>query len=182
MSEHSPSRLEHRLRWQWTALRGRRHRDQGGFVLLLVLGLMVFFAVVSIALLQLTQTTSRVAEKLPNAMRQVREADSALDSAVNQIRSNPSACTSSIAIAGYPAFDLTCAQTPSADPNRRDLLIKIKGSPKPLGQVRVVITDAVPSPVLGEPATPAIGYQLTVCDWQIGDVVSSSSNTCTIVP
>lgn len=203
MSEDWPVRRICGIRWRRIVRRASQPRDQGGFVLVLVLGLTVFFAIVSIALLQMTQTTAKVAERLPNAMKLVRQADSALDIVVNKVRSTatPPVCSFTDILADPPppipdpepertelrrqlgsngVDSVTCVSNPTPQADRRDLTISIYGHTptKPLGQVRLVIDDAVPSPVLGEPATHATGYLMAVCDWQVGEVVSSTTNDC----
>lgn len=67
----------------------RRGRDEGGFILVLVLGIIALTSIVIVALLGLALTSLKIAETQREIARRQRAADSALESAVGQIARYP---------------------------------------------------------------------------------------------
>jgi hypothetical protein len=151
----------------------------------------------------MTNTAAAVTVGIADATQNTREIDGVLDTAVQEIRTDsanvapdastpaPSPCSTYLfpnTVAAYTSggaakFDVTCQQpTPSGscpDPSScRDEIISVYPAGAAhttadlLGQTRIVIHDKIAS---GEPLP---GYTLDVCDWQIGDALDSTTNSC----
>lgn len=64
----------------------RRQRNQSGFSLALVIGLMLFFSLTLVALLTFTLTTRKASVTTSNRSEQLRAADGALESVASRLR------------------------------------------------------------------------------------------------
>jgi Tfp pilus assembly protein PilX len=176
--------------------RRSRRAGQDGFVLMIVLGLLLAFSVIGLAIAGLTVAGDRIATGLAGQTATIREADSALESAVNQVRKDPAAqnAGSDCASISFQPLDSTqfpdvgtmvCYDNaPAAD--TRDMTVSVctvslpncgtSGSNiRPFAQARIVVTDAVGT---GIAKTRKPGYAIDVCDWQVASQISSNLNTC----
>ena len=164
-------------------------------MLVLVIFLLVLFSLAGVALLRMTVTEGKVTDSFRTNSETVRRVDSALQTAVNEIRSNPKnvlqddksfddanyySCSGTGFEFGtmhtaFPDYIGACVALASDPPTgRRDLKISLTTSDGTLvGQARVVISDRLTS---GGPAV--LGYHMTVCDWQVAAALSSTTNSC----
>lgn len=164
---------------------------QGGFLLMTSLGLMVVFAIVTVALLSMTITMMRVTESYHRNASDVRAADGAMEIVISQLRLNPdgvgAGCVDSGTHSGYASsyeidtvLDdgstrsvIVVCDADSVSSTRRVLSLSARtGATHSLsGVARVRIDDAVGS-------SPSPGVVMIVCDWQLGKALSASLAAC----
>lgn len=123
----------------------RRGARQDGFALMFVLGVIALTAVVTAALLGLLMTTMRVTSAHERMARELRAADGAIESAIAQMRRNPSGAdpcaTSGVDMLSEISFDqgtagtgddvdveVTCTASASAETGSTDDQVRLVGA------------------------------------------------------
>jgi hypothetical protein len=162
--------------------RRSRRRDQAGFVLLLVLGVVFFFSLVGLFILNETTLSSNVVTNLASSTASTHEYDGALESAVNWYRQDgvPGAdCGSEAASVSDPqmpaGYSFTCHNPIPPDTTFRVLDIEAMKGGFEVGRARVRFTDVANG--LDLP-----GYTVEVCDWQLGEQLTTDLNQCVTSP
>jgi hypothetical protein len=167
-------------------------RDQQGFVLVLVLGVVFFFALVGAAILSQTTTSGRVVTHLASSTATTREYDGALEKAVSWFRTQASHdnadCTNPAPNVPDPAlgptpnpwlpagsYTFSCIPG-SVPPGQEDLMrlleIDVSKDGFLVARAQVRFHDKTDSGV------DLLGYTVEVCDWQLGDQVNTGLQDC----
>lgn len=159
--------------------RGRAPRhDEGGFILLYVLGTVVMLSIMGLAILSYTFTASKTTGGLSEAVVQMRVTDAAMDKAAQDLRTNPSivgaapkTCASELTVYPVPGstdeIQVSCSDaTPFTATSRTMNLLAVRhpqvGADTTAGVARILITDVANN------GTPVAGYSIEVCDWLLG--------------
>lgn len=160
-------------------------------MLVAVLALVGMVAVIATVLLAMTMTASRVSGRVKENGTVVSQADSALESTLAAMRTDPAAAQSDChggvtlgshpnayiypggASVGDPGSVIVACETTGAFTAVRDVTLRAYlGSPERLaGVARAKITD-----VIGGQVRP--GIEVVVCDWQLGSAVRSDTAAC----
>jgi hypothetical protein len=158
--------------------RRSRGRGQQGFVLLVVLGVVFFFAFVGVFIMRQTMLSGTVVTNLASSTVSTHEYDGALETAVNWYRKNgaPGAdCgpeAASITDPQLPAgYSFSCHNPIAPDSTFRVLDIDVTKDGFEVGRARVRFTDMANG--LDLP-----GYTVEVCDWQLGEQLTTDLNQC----
>lgn len=167
-----------------TSARLRHRASQGGFMLLVVLGTVLFLSIVGLAIMSFTVTSSKIATSLTGSSANLRAIDAALEIAVNTIRSAPipegppvgtceNQTTNYTDTQTNEAFTVKCTdgETPTPAGRTIDLVVTRSSGGITLGQARVKIADKVNE-------TTVAGYSVEVCDWQLGVDVAPTLKSC----
>ena len=133
----------------------RRARGQEGFVLVLVLGLLMIFAFVGLALFAYTNTTAQATSSLAKASDTTHEIDGALDTAVSQIRPNPELDAS-----GNP---VSCLDTNTPNHNSSDLFTNVFAAKNAAGTAAFPDVISVGCKNNGSLSTAKRDITITVC-------------------
>jgi type II secretory pathway pseudopilin PulG len=177
-----------RIRVSRARSRRSSRRDQHGFVLLAVLGVILFVSLVGAAILSMTMLSGNVVANLASTTESTRQFDGALASAVAWFRTNgpssvdpndpipvdcatqsPPPFTPGANPSGDPGnpsppqpYTFTCT-SPTA-PTLQSRVLDIAASDPSgfvVGRARVRFTDQANG-------LPLDGYTVEVCDWQLG--------------
>jgi hypothetical protein len=174
--------------------RPKRGGGQGGFVLLLVLGVVFFFSIVGVAIMDMTMTSARLvdpAHGLAAATQSTHDSDGALETAVEWFRGKgpiwatsqgrANDCAAEAAEIPDPgitpghAYTFTCTHpsltSPNPSPDFRVLDIVASQDGFEVARARVRYTDVANGLALD-------GYTVEVCDWQLGETVSEELHGC----
>jgi Tfp pilus assembly protein PilX len=142
----------------------RRTRGQSGYVLATVLGVVLLLTLIGVALLSYVFGSLRVTQSAVANSDRSRVADAALESALQEWRSQPGQCAGKQAEHG--GITVTCGDEAVSTERRIMNLTAIRGT-TPVGRARVKIVDEV-----NGIASP--GYSLEVCDWRLGARLTES--------
>ena len=152
--------------------------SEGGFILYLILGLLVIFSVVGIALLGMTDDTGLVTTGMARSTDRSREVDGWLEKAVEEVRPlDPATSCSTHVFAAAIGATVTCAQTVTTDSSghvvARDIQIGVAatGTTEVAGRARMRTQDWVNNSALP-------GYSIETCDWQVSRQVSATLKSC----
>lgn len=140
-----------------------------------MLGVTLFIAIMSVALLAMTSSSALVTRGAVDDSVTLRDTDRALDKALSAVRtgvdgSDPADC-STLSFPEVSGISVSCAQTGTpSDPQVVTLVAQLDG--QTVGQARVRVRPALAN------EAGVSGSRVDVCDWQLRVVDGASLATC----
>lgn len=149
-------------------------RDEGGWVLPTVMGVLLFLTVISVALLTYVFAGLRLTRASIDSANRVRAIDGAMETGLQGVRSDTSVCANlDRTVQGYRVTCIDDVGSPvdaGATEVRGLKLIAEASDGSVAGQAKVRIIDLV---VNSTPRQLSVGYKVEVCDWQLGGKAAS---------
>lgn len=169
---------------------GHRHRSEDGFLLIVTVALLLFFAVTVVALFGFTLTVIASTRQHAAAAADGRAGDAAMETVIGRVRADPdgllgSGVTGSSCAGPSATYDVTLP--PTSEPGSTATVIRVACVSRAAGGNRVIELTALKGGAGGVAVgrslvrlidTPTPGYRVTVCDWKVGQVSSGALAAC----